>query len=67
MNAIETLGIVGMILILIGFGSKDEKIIRIFDTLGAMFFVAYGAITKTYSTLLLNAILIFINIVHLKK
>lgn len=65
MSRYEVLGIIGMVLILIGFLSHKEKTIRIFDMLGAILFVLYGALTSTYSTLALNAILILINFIKL--
>ena len=65
MSEYEILGIIGMILILIGFASKEERTIRLFDMGGAVFFVLYGALTNTYSTLALNAILILINYIRL--
>lgn len=65
MSKYEFLGIIGMVLILIGFMSKNERTIRMFDMVGAMFFVLYGALTNTYSTLALNAVLILINYIRL--
>lgn len=65
MSKYEILGIIGMILILIGFMSKKERTIRLFDMAGAVFFVLYGALTNTYSTLALNAILILVNYIRL--
>lgn len=65
MSKYEFLGIIGMVLILIGFMSKKERTIRLFDMIGAMFFVLYGALTNTYSTLALNAILILVNYIRL--
>lgn len=65
MSKYEILGIIGMILILIGFASKEERKIRMFDMVGAMFFVLYGVLTETYSTFILNAILIVVNYIRL--
>lgn len=65
MSKYEFLGIIGMVLILIGFMSKKERTIRLFDMIGAMFFVLYGALTNTYSTLALNAVLILVNYIRL--
>lgn len=65
MSKYEFLGIIGMIFILVGFMSKKERTIRLFDMIGAMFFVLYGALTNTYSTLMLNAVLIVVNYVRL--
>lgn len=65
MSEYEVIGIIGMILIIIGFCSKQQKMIRIFDMIGAMFFVLYGALTNTWSTMTLNAVLILINFIKL--
>ena len=65
MSNYEATGIIGMIFILIAFSLKEERKIRLFDMIGAAFFVLYGAITNTFSTLALNAILILINFIRL--
>lgn len=64
---IELLGIVGTVIIIIAFSFNSERNIRIFDTVGAMFFVAYGIITKTWSTVLLNGLLICVHCYKLIK
>lgn len=63
----EIIGIIGTIAILIGFLSNSEKTIRIFDMIGAAFFVLYGALLHAWSNILLNTILIIIHIVKLAK
>lgn len=60
----EWLGIVGSILIIIAFVNKDEKKIRILDCIGAVLFILYGFVTKTWSTMFLNAVLV---LVHLSR
>jgi hypothetical protein len=64
-NKYEILGIIGTVLIMIGFMSHNERVIRLFDMAGAAFFVLYGAFTNTYSTLALNALLILVNYIKL--
>lgn len=63
----EIIGVVGTIAILIGFLSNSEKTIRIFDMVGAAFFVIYGVLLHAWSNILLNMILIVIHIVKLAK
>lgn len=57
----EIIGTIGTIIILLAFTFNEEREIRIYDALGAAFFVAYGILTRTWSTAVLNAFLICIN------
>lgn len=57
----ELLGLVGTLLILIGFCSDSEKTIRIFDMLGSALFVIYGVVIGSISTIILNACLILVH------
>ena len=63
----EIFGIIGTIIILLAFSFTGERKIRIFDIIGAVFFVIYGIITKTWSTFILNLFLIFIHIYKLNR
>lgn len=60
----EIIGILGTIFVLVSFLQKNEVKIRQINILGAGLFAVYGFITKTYSTAILNLVLI---IIHLKK
>ena len=60
----EIIGILGTIFVLVSFLQKNEVKIRQINILGAGLFAVYGFITKTYSTTILNLVLI---IIHLKK
>lgn len=60
----EWIGIAGSLMIIFAFTKKDEKMIRLLDTVGAGLFVIYGLITKTWATVFLNAVLIC---VHIKR
>lgn len=57
----ELIGIIGTLFILIGFTSNKKSIIRIFDMIGAMLFIIYGAMIGAISTIVLNACLILVN------
>lgn len=57
----EIVGIIGTFVILIGFLSDKERIIRGFDMAGCVLFVVYGAMIGSLSTILLNTILIFVH------
>lgn len=61
----EILGIIGTIFILIAFIMNGEFKIRIFDLVGALLFVIYGITIKSFSTILLNSILIIIQLCKL--
>lgn len=63
----EIIGILGTVLILIGFLSDSEKKIRLFDMAGSILFVLYGALIGAYSNIVLNSILVVIHIVKLRK
>lgn len=63
----ELIGILGTVLILIGFLSDSEKKIRLFDMAGSILFVVYGIMIAAYSNILLNGILVIVHIVKLKK
>ena len=60
----EWIGIVGSIMIIIAFTNKNEKMIRILDCIGAVLFIAYGYLTKTWSTMFLNAVLVLVHILR---
>lgn len=57
----EILGIIGTLFILVGFTSDKESIIRIFDMIGALLFILYGAMIGAISTVILNACLVLVN------
>ena len=61
----ELIGMAGTMLILIGFLSSSEKTIRIFDMVGSVLFVVYGALIGSYSNILLNGALIVVHAVKL--
>lgn len=58
----EWIGIVGTVLILIGFTSDREKVIRAFDMIGSLFFIVYGAAIGSISTIVLNSVLAFVHV-----
>ena len=57
----EIIGITATIIILIGFMSNKEKVIRGFDLAGSMLFVIYGVTIGSVSTILLNSVLILVH------
>lgn len=63
----EIIGISGTILILVAFLNNSEKKIRFFDAIGAVCFVVYGLLTRTWSTAILNLALIGIQAVKLSR
>lgn len=63
----EILGILGTLFIILAFIMDGEFKIRIFDLIGAILFVIYGITIHSFSTLLLNAILIIIQIYKLLR
>ena len=67
MNNIEIVGIVGTLFILIAFLQNGELSIRVFDGIGAVLFVIYGLCIRSFSTVLLNGILVIIQLVKIYK
>lgn len=63
----EIIGILGTLFILIAFSFNGELKIRIFDLIGAILFVIYGVMIHSFSTILLNGILIIIQIYKVFK
>lgn len=60
---IEILGYIASFIILIGFVSTNQTVIRKFNIVGSVLYVIYGFLIHAYPLVLLNA---FIIIVHLK-
>lgn len=56
----EVLGIIGTLFIIVAFAMNGEKKIRIFDLIGALLFIVYGITICSFSTVLLNAVIVLI-------
>lgn len=63
----EVIGLCGTVFILIAFLFNTEKKIRIFDMIGSVLFVIYGALIGAYSNVVLNSTLILVHIIKLRK
>lgn len=63
----EVIGIIGTLFIVFAFTMTGETKIRIFDGIGALLFVIYGLTIRSFSTVLLNGILIAVHIYKLAK
>lgn len=63
----ELIGLCGTVFILIAFLFNTEKQIRIFDMIGSVLFVVYGALIGAYSNVVLNGALIIVHIIKLRK
>lgn len=63
----EILGTTASVLVLISFLMKGEKKIRTINIIGALIFVIYGILIKSFSVAFLNGVLILIHIYYLKK
>ena len=63
----ELIGLCGTVFILIAFLFNSEREIRIFDMIGSVLFVIYGALIGAYSNVVLNGALIIVHIVKLQK
>ena len=63
----DIIGYIGSLLILISFLFKDVRLIRIVNIVGAIFFIVYGVVIKTWPTVFVNIALIIIHIFYLVK
>jgi len=54
----EALGVIGTLFIITAFTMNGERRIRTLDLIGAALFVVYGITIRSFSTILLNAILV---------
>lgn len=64
---VEVLGILATLVILLAFTKTDKKMIRIYDTVGAIMFIIYGILIGSISVWLLNGCLVIVNLVKLKQ
>lgn len=63
----EIIGIIATLFILASFVVNDIIKVRIINLVGATLFVVYGYSIKSFSTLLLNVLLICVHIFYLSK
>lgn len=64
---IELIGITGTLFILLSFVKTGERRIRRLNLVGSIIYVIYGVLINSFSTTVLNIIMIFIHIYYLKK
>ena len=64
---VEMLGIVASLFVISAFLFKNVKIIRLLDAVGALLYVIYGILIRSYANILLNTVLIAVQIYHLHK
>lgn len=56
----EWIGIAGTLFIILAFAMNGERKIRIFDLIGALLFIIYGVTIRSFSTILLNVVLVVV-------
>lgn len=56
----EWIGIAGTLFIILSFTMNGERKIRIFDLIGALLFIIYGVTIRSFSTILLNVVLVVV-------
>ena len=54
----EWLGILGTLFIIAAFTMNGERKIRVLDAIGAVLFIIYGITINSFSTILLNTVLV---------
>ena len=64
---VELLGILATLVVLLGFTKNNIKMVRIYDAVGAIMFIIYGALIGSISVCLLNGALVIVNIIKLKQ
>lgn len=63
----EIIGIIATLFIVLAFIQNGEFKIRILDLIGAILFIIYGITISSFSTVLLNGILVIIQIYKMYK
>ena len=63
----EIIGLCGTVFILCAFLFNSEKQIRIFDMIGSVLLVIYGALIGAYTNVVLNSTLIVVHIIKLRR
>ena len=63
----EILGTIASCVIMLAFVLNGEKRIRIVDLIGAVLFIVYGVLIKSFSVVFLNGCLTFVQIYKLLK
>lgn len=63
----EYIGIIASLVVIVAFGVKGEKKIRILDMIGAFLYVIYGLSIHSFSNVFLNLVLLGVNIYRLIK
>lgn len=56
----EWIGILGTLFIIVAFAMNGETKIRVFDAIGAILFIVYGFTINSFSTILLNVVLVIV-------
>lgn len=56
----EWIGILGTLCIILAFTMNGETKIRAFDAIGAVLFIVYGFTIHSFSTILLNVVLVVV-------
>lgn len=64
---VELVGIIATLFIVVAFAMTGELKIRTLDLVGAILFVIYGLLIKSFSTILLNGILIVVQVYHINR
>lgn len=54
----EAIGVAGTLFIILAFAMNGETKIRVLDAVGALLFIIYGITIQSFSTVLLNSILV---------
>ena len=63
----EIVGITATLFVLLSFLMRDISTVRVVNIIGAWLFVIYGLLINSFSTWLLNGVLIIIHIYYLRK
>ena len=66
MTNIEIYGYISMAVVLISCLVKDIKSLRIWNLLGCAMFVVYGYLIDSMPTVIMNVVIIFIHLYHLR-
>ena len=63
----EIIGIVATLFIIASFLTKDLIKVRIVNLVGSVIFIVYGVLIHSWSTAILNAVMIIVHLVYLLR
>lgn len=67
MSLTEMLGYAASVIVAVSFVVGDVRLLRVFNSIGAVGFVIYGLLIGSYPVALLNGFIVIVNLYHIIK